>query len=323
MIEVQDLVKAYGSRTAVDGISFEVKKGEILGFLGPNGAGKTTTMRILTCFLPATSGKVKIAGYDIFEQSLEVRRRIGYLPENVPLYLDMSVESYLTYMARLNGLGWAELSERLEKSMDSCGLLHRRRDLIGHLSRGYRQRVGLAQALVHNPDVLILDEPTASLDPVQIRDVRETIKNLAGEHTIILSTHILPEVELVCDRVLMINRGRIVADDTPLGLRNRAASGALSLSLQARGAKDALLGALRAVNGVRDVAVVDGSDTDGYNLLVTANGDLREDLARAVVQGGFGLRGLEVPRRSLEDIFVELTTDEADPATETPVEEVA
>ena len=323
MIEVQDLVKAYGNRTAVDHISFEVQKGEILGFLGPNGAGKTTTMRVLTCFLPATSGKVKIAGYDIFEQSLEVRRRIGYLPENVPLYLDMSVEGYLTYMGRLNGLSGADLSARLDKVMDSCGLLHRRKDLIGHLSRGYRQRCGLAQALVHNPDVLILDEPTASLDPVQIREVRETIRNLAGEHTIILSTHILPEVELVCDRVLMINRGRIVADDTPRGLRTRAASGAVSLNLQARGAKDALLGALRGVQGVRGVSVVDGSDTDGYNLLVEATGDLREELARAVVQGGFGLRGLEVPRRSLEDIFVELTTDETGVVAEEPVGEVA
>ncbi|HAZ63734.1 MAG TPA: MFS transporter [Armatimonadetes bacterium] len=307
MIEVRDLVKTYGNRVAVDSISFDVAKGEILGFLGPNGAGKTTTMRVLTCFLPATSGQASVAGYDIYEQSLEVRRHIGYLPENVPLYLDLSVIDYLRYMGSLKGLSRAELPARLDYVFEACGLGHRRNDIVGHLSRGYRQRVGLAQALIHGPEVLVLDEPTASLDPVQIREVRETIRALAGEHTIILSTHILPEVELTCDGVLMINHGRIIADDTPAGLRSRAGERGLSLGLTARGPREGLLSALRAVPGVSGVSVAGGTEAEGYELQVNAKSDLREDLAKAVVQGGYGLLMLGQVQRSLEDIFVELT----------------
>jgi ABC-2 type transport system ATP-binding protein len=309
MIVVEDLVKAYGSRVAVDGVSFEVEKGEILGFLGPNGAGKTTTMRVLTCFLPATSGRAKIAGFDVFEQSLEVRRHLGYLPENVPLYTDMSVEGYLGYMGRLKGDLRSEVDARLPGVLDACGLTTRRKDLIGKLSRGYRQRVGLAQALIHDPEVLILDEPTASLDPVQIREVREYIKSLAGNHTIILSTHILPEVELVCDRVLMINKGRIIADDTPLNLRSYAVSGKQVLAMEARGDREQLVKTLREAPHVTNVSAEPAGD-GVVKLTVETGQDVRSELARRVVNGGHDLLRLELRMRSLEDIFVELTTEE-------------
>jgi ABC-2 type transport system ATP-binding protein len=309
MIEVQDLVKAYGPRVAVDRVSFKVNKGEILGFLGPNGAGKTTTMRVLTGFLPATAGTAKVAGYDIFEESLESRKHIGYLPENVPLYLDLSVEDYLSYMGRLKGLTKTALKGRLDTVMESCGVAHRRRDLIGKLSRGYRQRVGLAQALIHDPDVLILDEPTASLDPNQIRDVREYIKSLAGNHTIILSTHILPEVELVCSRVVVINRGRIIADDTPENLRHVGLGGKHETTIEARGDQANLLRTIKAVSGVEGARIE--SLNDGmHRVHVDSTGEVSEDLARAVVNGGFGLRTLRVADQSLEDVFVRLTTEE-------------
>ncbi|MBI2299939.1 MAG: ATP-binding cassette domain-containing protein [Armatimonadetes bacterium] len=311
MVVVEDLVKAYGPHVAVDGVSFEVEKGEILGFLGPNGAGKTTTMRVLTCFLPATSGTARIAGFDVYEDSREVRRRLGYLPENVPLYLDMSVDGYLAYMGRLKGMSGADLPGRLEAVTASCGLSERRRDIIGRLSRGFRQRVGLAQALIHDPDVLILDEPTASLDPVQIREVRQHIKELAGKHTVILSTHILPEVELVCDRVLVINKGKIVANDTPSNLTSFASAGQV-LTVEARGEHDGMVAAAKRVDGVRSVAAEKLGETieGARRLRIEAVRDVREDVARELVNGGFGLLRLEVASRSLEDIFVELTTEE-------------
>ena len=312
MVEVQDLVKSYGPHLAVDRVSFEVEKGEILGFLGPNGAGKTTTMRILTCFLPATSGTARIDGFDVFEQSREVRRRIGYLPENVPLYLEMSVEGYLVYMAKLKGMDKSNLATKLDDVLESCGLADRRTDLVGRLSRGYRQRVGLAQALMHGPEVLILDEPTASLDPKQIREVRDYIKSLSGEHTIILSTHILPEVELICDRVLVINRGRLVANDTPANLTSYAAAGQV-LELEVRGDVNDLRGRLESIAGVAQVTVegaAAGSDGNCHELHLESTTDVREEVANAIVSGGFGLRSLHVASRSLEDIFVELTTEE-------------
>lgn len=313
MIVVEDLVKAYGSRVAVDRVSFEVQAGEILGFLGPNGAGKTTTMRVLTCFLPATSGSAKIAGFDIFEDSLEVRKHIGYLPENVPLYTDMTVEGYLGYMGKLRNVPKLTLAQRIGDVMDACGLTPRRSDLIGKLSRGYRQRTGLAQALIHDPEVLILDEPTASLDPVQIREVREYVKSLKGNHTIVLSTHILPEVELVCDRVLMINRGRIVADDTPENLRSYASSGKQRLAVGVRGEAAKAAAMLKEVPGVTSVAQTESDE--GVAFTVDTSKDVREDIAARLVAGGVGLLRLELSRRSLEDIFVELATEEA-PATE-------
>lgn len=315
MIVVEDLVKAYGRRVAVDGVSFEVEKGEIVGFLGPNGAGKTTTMRILTCFLPMTSGKARVANYDVLEDSRELRRHLGYLPENVPLYLDMTVDQYLTYMGKLKGLDRSSLRGRLNEVVANCGLEHRRTDIVGKLSRGYRQRVGLAQALINDPDVVILDEPTASLDPAQIRDVREYIKSLAGNHTIILSTHILPEVELTCDRVLMINKGKIVANDTPANLRHYAASRKQLIEVDVRGNGTAVQQALSGLNGVDAVTFHPEGHGDlppgGARLRIEASADVREAIAAAVVNGGYGLLRLDMATKSLEDIFVELTTDDA------------
>ncbi len=317
MIQVEGLVKQYGSRRAVDGISFEVEKGEILGFLGPNGAGKTTTMRVLTCYLPANDGRVLVNGYDIANDSKQVRAQIGYLPENSPLYLDMTVEGYLVYMAKLNGLPKARIAERLVEVIERCGLVDRRREIIYKLSRGYRQRVGLARALIHQPPVLILDEPTASLDPNQIREVREHIKSLRGEHTVILSTHILPEVELVCDRVLMINEGRIVANDTPDNLRVMAAKGSV-LELEVRGVQQEAVALAGRVAGV--TKTVGGGPVPGYagacRLRVEADREVREELARALVNGGFGLLRLDQARRSLEDVFVALTAGEEPAAAE-------
>lgn len=312
MIVVEDLVKNYGRHMAVGGVSFEVEKGEIVGFLGPNGAGKTTTMRILTCFLPATSGRAQVAGYDVFEDARQVRRHIGYLPENVPLYLDMSVEAYLGYMGRLKGLSGAELDKRLDEVIDNCGLAERRRQLVGQLSRGYRQRVGLAQALVHDPEVLILDEPTASLDPGQIREIRGYIKELAGNHTIILSTHILPEVELTCDRVLMINKGQIVANDTPRNLRSYATGGDV-VTVQARGEEAALQALLEKVPRVSKVTAeheADGLPEGARQFRIDAAGEVREELAKAVVSAGFGLVKLDLAQHTLEDVFVKLIQEE-------------
>ncbi len=312
MIVVEDLVKNYGRHMAVGGVSFEVEKGEIVGFLGPNGAGKTTTMRVLTCFLPATSGRAQVAGYDVFEDARQVRRHIGYLPENVPLYLDMSVEAYLGYMGRLKGLSGAELDKRLDEVIDNCGLAERRRQLVGQLSRGYRQRVGLAQALVHDPEVLILDEPTASLDPGQIREIRGYIKELAGNHTIILSTHILPEVELTCDRVLMINKGQIVANDTPRNLRSYATGGDV-VTVQARGEEAALQALLEKVPRVSKVTAeldTDGLPEGAHQFRIDAAGEVREELAKAVVGAGFGLVKLDLAQHTLEDVFVKLIQEE-------------
>ncbi|HEV2182431.1 MAG TPA: ABC transporter ATP-binding protein, partial [Candidatus Acidoferrales bacterium] len=226
MIEVQDLTKSFGDKTAVDHISFSVNKGEILGFLGPNGAGKTTTMRVLTGYLPATTGTAKIAGFDVFDDSMEVRRRIGYLPENPPLYFDMTVSAYLDFVARIKNVPAEKRAGRVNAALEMAKITDKRNELIKRLSRGYKQRVGLAQANVHDPDVFILDEPTVGLDPKQIIEVRNLIKGLAGSHTIILSTHILPEVSMTCDRVVIINRGKIVAVDTPENLTLQLKGGA-------------------------------------------------------------------------------------------------
>ncbi len=225
MIEVQDLTKTFGERTAVDHISFAVNKGEILGFLGPNGAGKTTTMRMITSFMPATSGTARVAGFDVFDNSLEVRRHIGYLPENPPVYPDMTVESYLDFVARIKGVPSEKRAQRVTDALEKTNITDKRDELIKRLSRGYKQRVGLAQALVHDPDVIILDEPTVGLDPKQIIEVRHLIKNLAGNHTIVLSTHILPEVSMTCDRVVIINKGKIAAVDTPQNLTSQLKGG--------------------------------------------------------------------------------------------------
>jgi ABC-2 type transport system ATP-binding protein len=323
LIEVDHLTKSYGQARAVNDISFTVEKGEILGFLGPNGAGKTTTMRILTGYLPATSGTARIAGYDVFEQSMEVRRRIGYLPETPPIYPEMSIEDYLAFVARIKGVDAGNISARVDQAMALTNLTDRRRELIKRLSRGYKQRVGIAQAIVHNPDVVILDEPTVGLDPNQIKEVRKLIKGLAGEHTIILSTHILPEVEITCDRVVIINKGQIAAVDTPRNLVNQRQSGShVRITVRETGDSDALLRqALSSIEGIQNIEVNSANPAnlneanEGLGLLsasieVGQGLDLRAPIAARVVNSGLELLELGTINVSLEDIFMKLTTEE-------------
>ena len=320
MIEVDHLTKSYGKNVAVNDISFNVGKGEILGFLGPNGAGKTTTMRILTGYLPATSGSARIASFDVFDQSMEVRRRIGYLPENPPLYPDMNVHAYLEFVARIKSVAGADIPNRVERAMEMTNLTERRGELIKRLSRGFRQRVGIAQAIVHNPDVVILDEPTVGLDPKQIIEVRKLIKGLAGEHTIILSTHILPEASQTCDRVVIINRGRIAAVDTPENLTTQL-KGSERVQMEVRGEEEALREAIELVDGVTkiDIQVVEASDHLKAIVESEPGTDLRGKLAAAVIGKGLELLELKAVSLSLEDIFLQLTTEEGAPAQETAV----
>jgi ABC-2 type transport system ATP-binding protein len=312
LIEVQELTKAYGSVTAVDHVSFTVNRGEILGFLGPNGAGKTTTMRILSGFMPATSGTAKIAGFDVFNDSLEVRRRIGYLPEVPPVYPDMSVESYLDFVTQIKSVPPEKRRDRIDDALAKTSLVDKRDELIKRLSRGYRQRVGIAQALVHDPEVIILDEPTVGLDPKQIIEVRHLIKGLAGTHTIILSTHILPEVSMTCDRVVIINKGKIAAVDTPQNL-TRQLKGGQRIRLEVNAPEAALREALSQVQGAGRIQV-ESAGSDGHlavNVEAAAGKDIRSDLAAKIVEKGwplFELRGISL---SLEDIFLQLTTDDA------------
>ena len=308
MIEVESLTKRYGRATAVDGVSFRVEKGEILGFLGPNGAGKTTTMRILTCYLPPTGGTARVGGYDVYEQPMEVRRRVGYLPETPPLYPDMSVRDYLDFCAKIKGVSSGDRKGKVGDAMEKCRVGDVRATLIGKLSKGYRQRVGLAQAILHNPDVLILDEPTAGLDPKQIIETRELIRGLGGDHTIILSTHILPEVSMTCGRVVIIDKGRVVAEDSPENLTRRLA-GAGTLRLEVRGEEIPVLDTLRAVPGVLAARLQGGqNEVLVVDVEAEAGRDVRAELASAVVTAGHGLLGLEQVGMSLEDIFLELTT---------------
>lgn len=320
MIEVDHLTKSYGKNVAVNDISFNVGKGEILGFLGPNGAGKTTTMRILTGYLPATSGSARIAGFDVFEQSMDVRRRIGYLPENPPLYPEMNVQGYLEFVARIKGVAGGAISNRVDRAMEMANLKDRRNDLIKRLSRGYKQRVGIAQAIVHNPDVVILDEPTVGLDPKQIIEVRKLIKGLAGEHTIILSTHILPEASQTCDRVVIINRGRIAAVDTPENLTTQL-KGSERVQMEVRGQEETLREAIEAVAGVTkvDLEAIDNSDHLKVIIESEPGTDLRGKLAAAVMGRGLELFELKAVSLSLEDIFLQLTTEEASSAQEAAV----
>jgi gliding motility-associated transport system ATP-binding protein len=315
MIEVESLTKRYGRATAVDGVSFRVEKGEILGFLGPNGAGKTTTMRILTCYLPPTEGTARVAGYDVFKQPLEVKKRVGYLPETPPLYPDMEVREYLDFCAKIKGVQPSERASRVDQAIERCRVGDVRGTLIGKLSKGYRQRVGLAQAILHNPDVLILDEPTAGLDPKQIIETRELIRSLAGTHTVVLSTHILPEVSMTCGRVVIINKGRVVAEDTPDNLTRRL-RGAGTLRVEARGDETSIVETVKAVPGVLAVAAHAGHD-DVLVLDVEAESgrDVRAEIARAVVNKGHSLVGLQQLGMSLEEIFLHLTTTDA---TEAP-----
>jgi len=323
VIEVQNLTKRYGRVTAVDDISFRVDRGEILGFLGPNGAGKTTTMRILTGYMPATEGKAIVAGFDVFDQPVEAKRRTGYLPETPPLYPDMSVIEYLAFVAKIKGVPSADQRERVKTVMERTRVSDMANRLCSKLSKGYKQRVGLAQALIHNPDVLILDEPTAGLDPKQIIETRELIKELAGDHTIILSTHILPEVSQTCQRVVIINKGRVVAIDTPDNLTERlSGSATLYVQVDANGADaSATLG---RVAGVTRVAESDRRDgLVGYEVVSESGRDVRRELAKAVVTSGWGLLELRPTRVNLEEIFLKLTDVDEPPAqaaTEAEVE---
>ena len=310
MIEVQHVTKRYGPVTAVDDVSFRVDSGQILGFLGPNGAGKTTTMRILTGCASATEGQAFVAGYDVFEEPVEAKRRTGYLPETPPLYPDMTVREYLAFAARINGIRSAAQRERVAAAMARTSVEDVADRHCGKLSKGYRQRVGLAQAILHNPDVLILDEPTAGLDPKQIIETRELIKELAGDHTIILSTHILPEVAQTCERVVIINKGRVVAVDTPENLTGRLrGSETIRMAVDPQGADPTP--AIEAIAGVASVSAA-AADGDSVALEVQCDqgADVRRELARTVVSNGWGLLELTSLRMSLEDIFLELTTSE-------------
>ena len=312
MIEVQHVTKCYGPIQAVNDISFRVEPGQILGLLGPNGAGKTTTMRILTGYMPPTEGRAIIAGFDVFEQPVDAKRRIGYLPETPPLYTDMTVREYLTFVARIKGVGAAERRDRIDSAMARTSISDMADKHCGKLSKGYRQRVGLAQAILHNPDVLIFDEPTAGLDPKQIIETRELIENLGGDHTIILSTHILPEVEQICNRVVIINKGRIVAQDTPANLTGRLrGSETIHLEVDTGGADP--IDALKGVKGVTRLETKPSSSAASIFEVESVPGeDLRRELARVVVANGWGLLEMRPIRMSLEEIFLELTTEEAD-----------
>jgi ABC-2 type transport system ATP-binding protein len=312
LIEVQHLTKRYGRVTAVDDLTFRVERGEILGFLGPNGAGKTTTMRILTGYMPATDGKAVVAGFDVFEQPIEAKRRTGYLPETPPLYPEMTVREYLQFVARIKikGISAAERRARVQDSMRRTRVDDMANRHCGKLSKGYRQRVGLAQAILHNPEVLILDEPTAGLDPKQIIETRQLIKELAGTHTIVLSTHILPEVSQTCDRVVIINKGRMVAVDTPANLTARL-RGSETMYVQVDASGQDAGAMLRALPGVLGVSVADTHDgVVGYEISSERGRDIRRDLARAVVSNDWGLLELRPSRMSLEEIFLSLTTEE-------------
>lgn len=311
MIEVDRLTKRYGNLKAVDEVSFQVEKGEILGFLGPNGAGKTTTMRILTCFLPATEGTARVAGYDVFENAMEVKRRIGYLPEHPPLYDEMTVDSYLQFVARIKGVAPEDRKRRLQEVKEKVRIGGYGKKLIKHLSKGFKQRVGLAQALIHDPEVLILDEPTVGLDPNQIKEVRELIKSLSGNHTIILSTHILPEVSMTCQRVVIISDGKIVAVDTPENL-TRQQQGAAQIYMEARGSDVDLQRLLQQIEGVLSVVSrpLGEGEVSSYRIETELKQDVRGRIARNVIEGGFELMEIRSLQLSLEEVFTELTTQE-------------
>lgn len=315
MIQVKDVSKFYGAFPAVRGVSFEAAPGQVVGLLGPNGAGKTTTMRILTGYMPPTEGRAIVAGFDVLDQPLEAKRRTGYLPETPPLYPEMTVREYLAFCARIKRVAASDRDRRVSWAMERTRVADMADRHCGKLSKGYRQRVGLAQAILHNPEVLILDEPTAGLDPKQILETRDLVKSLAGDHTVILSTHILPEVSQTCQRVVIINRGRVVAVDTPANLtaRLKGSEGTYVL-VDAAGADPEP--ALKAVGGVLRVARSDQHGAAvGYEIESEQGRDVRRDIARAVVAGGWGLLELRPLRMSLEEIFLSLTTEEA-PATE-------
>jgi ABC-2 type transport system ATP-binding protein len=326
MIEVEHLSKTYGSTTAIQDITFEARPGEILGFLGPNGAGKTTTMRILAGYLPASEGTARVAGYDVHSDSMAVRQRIGYLPESPPLYPEMTVQGFLTFVAKIKGVSSELRQRRADIAMDHCGLLDKRKVLIRKLSKGYRQRVGIAQAIIHDPPVIILDEPTVGLDPRQINEVRQLIKGLAGSHTIILSTHILPEVSMTCDRVTIINRGQVVATDTPDNLTTRL-WGKSAYELEIKGDVDTAQHLLNGLAAVRQVTLLGPEHLPQHHhrLRVSAEADraLGGAIATALVSAGLELHELRRQQATLEDVFLNLTTTETLTSTEPPIAEAS
>ena len=314
MIEVKDLTKYYGNFPAILDVTFTVNKGEILGFLGPNGAGKTTTMKILTGFMPPTSGTATIDGYDVVTDSIEARRRIGYLPETVPLYQDMTVEDYLGFMGTIRGMDRKRIHQRISDVVGLCRLEDYQSSLIGKLSKGFRQRVGIAQAILHEPEVLILDEPTIGIDPIQVVETRNLIKGLSGAHTVILSTHILPEVSMLCERVIIIHEGQLVASDSPENLSERLGV-SQRVELDIRGPSSEVMVALRDIQGVQDVRRTDGASGDGsgvnsYTVEFRRGTEIVETVASTVIHRGWGLLRLELSRMSLEEIFLKLTTSE-------------
>lgn len=319
MIKVDGVTKRYARTVAVDNISFEVEQGRIVGFLGPNGAGKTTTMRVLTCFMPPTSGSASVAGYDVLQHPLEVKKRIGYLPENPPLYPEMEVAEYLNFVGRIKGLSGADLKRRVNEVSERCAITDVQKRLNGKLSKGYRQRVGLAQAIIHNPDVLILDEPTAGLDPKQINETRKLIKDLAGDHTIILSTHILPEVEQTCERVIIISQGKLVTTDTVESLTHRL-HGAELVAVEIDAGQDSPSGEdvrqrLARIPGITHVELhATRGNRLRFHVETTVGDAARAQIARAVVEAGWNLQELHTESRSLEEIFLQLTAADSEEA---------
>jgi ABC-2 type transport system ATP-binding protein len=309
VIEVKDLTRFYGEKRAIHNVSFDVKKGEILGLLGPNAAGKTTTMKIITCYMPPTSGDVKVDGFDIWEQSMEIKKRIGYLPENPPLYNDLRVEEYLEFTSKIKGVSSDKRKEVISIAIEKAALQSVSNQVIGSLSKGFRQRVGLAQSLLNDPEILILDEPTIGLDPRQIIEIRELIKNLRGDHTVILSTHILPEVEMTCGRVVIINEGEVVAEDTPTNLTRRL-KGTERTIIEVEGSENDVKSVL---DGFGEIVKVDRkklSKDNHLKLSIETKSDIRRDLAQALVKKGIGLYELHTEAYSLEEIFLHLTTKE-------------
>ena len=309
MIQAMGLTHFYGPRPAIEEVNFGVKRGEILGFLGPNGAGKTTTMRILTGYMPPTEGKVTLADYDVVEQSLEVRKRIGYLPETVPLHTEMPVSSYLKYMGTLRGMPARQIKRRIGEVIEVCRLQDYHKTIIGKLSKGFRQRVGIAQAILHEPEVLVLDEPTIGIDPIQVVETRRLIQDLGKEQTVVLSSHILPEVNMICERVLIIHEGHIVAEDTPGNLAQRL-QGVDQLQVEVGGPAQEVLSVLRRVPGVTEVTQRYNQGRNVYIVQVEQGKDLRDEISRAVVSNEWSLLSMQLVSMSLEDIFLRLTTHE-------------
>jgi ABC-2 type transport system ATP-binding protein len=311
VIEVDHLTKRYGSVKAIENVTFQVEKGEILGFLGPNGAGKTTTMRILTCFLPATDGTARVAGFDVFDSPMEVKRRIGYMPENPPVYNELTVDNYLDFVARIKGVDPKDRKKRIEEVKNRVSIKEYSNTLIKNLSKGYKQRVGLAQALIHDPQVLILDEPTVGLDPNQIIEVRQLIRSLSGNHTIILSTHILPEVSMTCQRVVIISKGKIAAVDTPENL-TRQLQGAERIYLEVKGPEAMVKTRIKEIEGVLrvDSNKLDGDEAYSFSVETELKKDVRSRIAKKVVENGYDLLELRTLSMSLEEVFLQLTTKE-------------